>query len=64
MLDDAKSLMDLGKRVSRKKDFIPAVTATIKKGWKPDGKRVATGFDSKLESEAKRQKASPVSVLA
>jgi len=27
------SLMDLGKRVSRKKDFVPAITSTIKKGW-------------------------------
>jgi manganese-dependent inorganic pyrophosphatase len=27
------TLMDLGKRVSRKKDFIPVLTATIKDGW-------------------------------
>lgn len=27
------SLMDLGNRVSRKKDFIPKITATIKNGW-------------------------------
>ena len=27
------TLMDLGKRVSRKKDFIPAITSTIKGGW-------------------------------
>jgi len=26
-------LMDLGNRVSRKKDFIPAITSTIKGGW-------------------------------
>ena len=28
-----KSVMDLGKRVSRKKDFIPTITSTIKNGW-------------------------------
>ena len=27
------TLMDLGKRVSRKKDFIPVITKTIKNGW-------------------------------
>lgn len=27
------SLMDLGGLVSRKKDFVPAVSAAIKKGW-------------------------------
>lgn len=27
------TVMDLGKRVSRKKDFIPTITSTIKKGW-------------------------------
>jgi len=27
------TIMDLGKRVSRKKDFIPAVTSSIKSGW-------------------------------
>ena len=26
-------LMDLGNRVSRKKDFIPVITKTIKEGW-------------------------------
>jgi len=26
-------VMDLGGLVSRKKDFIPAVTAAVKKGW-------------------------------
>ena len=27
------SVMDLGSLVSRKLDFIPAVTAAVKKGW-------------------------------
>lgn len=29
----AQSIMDLGSRVSRKMDFIPAITSAIKKGW-------------------------------
>ena len=33
LTNDEGTVMDLGKRVSRKKDFIPAVTATIKAGW-------------------------------
>ena len=28
-------VMDLGGLVSRKKDFIPAVTGAVKKGWSP-----------------------------
>lgn len=31
--DGVESVMDLGNLVSRKKDFIPAVTAAIKAGW-------------------------------
>ena len=30
---DNNTVMDLGKRVSRKKDFIPTITSTIKQGW-------------------------------
>ena len=33
-MNDASTLMDLGKRVSRKKDYIPAITSSIKNGWK------------------------------
>ena len=29
----SESVMDLGKRVSRKKDFIPILTSTVKQGW-------------------------------
>jgi len=32
-LSTDKILLDLGNRVSRKKDFIPALTKTIKNGW-------------------------------
>lgn len=32
-LNDGKTLMDLGGRVSRKKDYIPAITQAIKAGW-------------------------------
>jgi len=44
---DNGNLMDLGNRVSRKKDFIPAITSTIKKGWtKPkDIKRGPSSLD-------------------
>mmetsp|Transcript_33976 Transcript_33976/g.82167 ORF Transcript_33976/g.82167 Transcript_33976/m.82167 type:complete len:481 (-) Transcript_33976:162-1604(-) len=31
--NEASTLMDLGKRVSRKKDYIPAITQAIKRGW-------------------------------
>ncbi len=33
MKNDEKTMMDLGKRVSRKKDYIPAITQAIKGGW-------------------------------
>ena len=33
MMNEESSLMDLGKRVSRKKNYIPAVTQAIKCGW-------------------------------
>mmetsp|Transcript_15435 Transcript_15435/g.33429 ORF Transcript_15435/g.33429 Transcript_15435/m.33429 type:complete len:473 (+) Transcript_15435:63-1481(+) len=32
-LNEGSTLMDLGKRVSRKKDYIPAITQAIKGGW-------------------------------
>lgn len=32
-LSSGNTVMDLGKRVSRKKDFVPALTRTIKNGW-------------------------------
>ena len=32
---DESYIMDLGGLVSRKKDFIPKVTAAVKAGWKP-----------------------------
>ena len=32
-IDEDGTLMDLGSRVSRKKDFIPVITRTIKGGW-------------------------------
>ena len=74
LLDEAKTLMDLGSRVSRKKDFIPSVTSTIKKGWTLDSAPAAAptsatksekrlAMDS-VESESKRQKSSAVPVFA
>lgn len=42
------TLMDLGKRVSRKKDFIPAVSAVIKNGWKKP-KDLARGPSATIE---------------
>lgn len=32
-MNETLTLMDLGKRVSRKKDYIPAITQAIKSGW-------------------------------
>ena len=37
--DDAHTMMDLGSRVSRKKDYIPEITKAIKAGWKKPVKR-------------------------
>jgi manganese-dependent inorganic pyrophosphatase len=34
-LSNNDHLMDLGGLVSRKKDFVPAITAAVKKGWSP-----------------------------
>ena len=42
------ALMDLGKRVSRKKDFIPAITSTIKGGWKKP-KGLERGLSATIE---------------
>ncbi|EJK68897.1 hypothetical protein THAOC_09887 [Thalassiosira oceanica] len=45
-MNDAHTLMDLGNRVSRKKDYIPAITGSIKAGWsKPDLKRGLSNVD-------------------
>jgi manganese-dependent inorganic pyrophosphatase len=33
---DAKTLLDLGERVSRKKEFIPALASSIQEGWMHD----------------------------
>ena len=45
-MNDAHTLMDLGNRVSRKKDYIPAITSSIKAGWgKPDIKRGLSTVD-------------------
>lgn len=42
------SVMDLGKRVSRKKDFVPAISSAIKGGWtKP--KDLARGLSAVVE---------------
>jgi manganese-dependent inorganic pyrophosphatase len=42
------AIMDLGKRVSRKKDFIPKISATIKGGWtKP--KDIQRGLSAIME---------------
>jgi len=42
------TIMDLGKRVSRKKDFIPVITSTIKGGWvKP--KDIKRGLSATVE---------------
>ena len=42
------TLMDLGKRVSRKKDFIPAITSAIKNGWKKP-KDLKRGMSAEVE---------------
>ena len=37
-LSQQNKVMDLGKRVSRKKDFVPAISKSVKGGWtKPKG---------------------------
>ena len=39
-VNEALTMMDLGGRVSRKKDYIPSVTQAIKRGWaKPSVQR-------------------------
>lgn len=60
-------LMDLGKRVSRKKDFIPAITSTIKNGWSPSSWKQLTAKRARLDSvdqEGKRQKCNKKLVAA
>ncbi|CAJ1947369.1 unnamed protein product [Cylindrotheca closterium] len=48
-LNDDQSLMDLGGRVSRKKDYIPYMTKTINGGWKrPMGRGPSTVDVSQL----------------
>mmetsp|Transcript_22593 Transcript_22593/g.48977 ORF Transcript_22593/g.48977 Transcript_22593/m.48977 type:complete len:487 (+) Transcript_22593:166-1626(+) len=43
--NEASTLMGLGKRVSRKKDYIPAITAAIKAGWSKPLARGASTVD-------------------
>ncbi len=38
-VNDAHTMMDLGSRVSRKKDYIPEITKAVKAGWKKPVKR-------------------------
>eukprot|EP00956_Cyclotella_meneghiniana_P004200 scaffold5163_cov49-Cyclotella_meneghiniana.AAC.1 len=45
LLNDDATMMDLGKRVSRKKDYIPEVTRAIKAGWKKPLDRGASVVD-------------------
>ena len=45
LLNEDATLMDLGKRVSRKKDYIPEVTRAIKAGWKKPLDRGASVVD-------------------
>jgi len=42
------TMMDLGNRVSRKKDYIPVITQTIKKGWAKPDKKIDTVAKSDL----------------
>jgi len=53
---EGAGLMDLGKRVSRKKDFIPSVTKTIKNGWTMSSQKDAEAVYGKhsIEVEAER----------
>lgn len=52
-INDTHTIMDLGKRVSRKKDYIPEITKAVKAGWKKPMKRgmsvVDMGALGKLE---------------
>lgn len=41
------TLMDLGKRVSRKKDYIPEITRAVKEGWSKPVKRGLSTVDLK-----------------
>jgi inorganic pyrophosphatase/exopolyphosphatase len=44
-VNDTHTMMDLGSRVSRKKDYIPEITKAIKAGWKKPVKRGASVVD-------------------
>ena len=44
-VNDANTMMDLGSRVSRKKDYIPEITKAIKAGWKKPLKRGVSVVD-------------------
>lgn len=45
LLNEDATMMDLGKRVSRKKDYIPELTRAIKAGWKKPLDRGASVVD-------------------
>ena len=47
ILNDDCTLMDLGSRVSRKKDFIPEITKVIKNGWLKPKESEASEVDLK-----------------
>eukprot|EP00984_Skeletonema_dohrnii_P001526 scaffold486_cov148-Skeletonema_dohrnii-CCMP3373.AAC.7 len=44
-VNDANTMMDLGSRVSRKKDYIPEITKAIKAGWTKPLKRGVSVVD-------------------
>lgn len=44
-VNDTHTMMDLGARVSRKKDYIPEITKAIKAGWKKPAKRGVSVVD-------------------
>jgi hypothetical protein len=44
-VNDAHTMMDLGSRVSRKKDYIPEITKAVKAGWKRPVKRGVSVVD-------------------
>ena len=46
-VNDTHTMMDLGSRVSRKKDYIPEITKAIKNGWKKPVKRGVSAVDMK-----------------
>jgi inorganic pyrophosphatase/exopolyphosphatase len=44
-VNDSHTMMDLGSRVSRKKDYIPEITKAVKGGWKKPVKRGMSQVD-------------------